>query len=148
MVAAADRKDGSYNIGDLVRCEVIEFSADKVTCGMKGVHQSADKSQSRTFGLVSKEQLPLSYRYLSSRFSCGMAGDLLVCLDPTAELSWNRPEGTMRNAWRAIALTSTRAPSSTWAERWDWTFSRPTRAPCWKDWSNQSSSAHDWIDGK
>jgi len=66
LVAAYDRKDGSYANGDLVRCEVIEFSADKLSCGMKGIHQVGENRTQKliTFGLITKEQLPMSYRVL------------------------------------------------------------------------------------
>jgi len=63
LVAAFDRKDGSYTVGDLVRCEVIEFSADKLSCGMKGVHQMGAQKKPVSFGLV-KEKLPMSYRVI------------------------------------------------------------------------------------
>lgn len=69
LVAAYDRKDGSYANGDLVRCEVIEFSADKLSCGMKGIHQVGENRTQKliTFGLITKEQLPMSYRYHYSK---------------------------------------------------------------------------------
>lgn len=63
MITASDRKDGQFNSGDLIRCEVVEVNADseKLICGMKGVHQPSGKSDV-VFGLISREQLPKHYR--------------------------------------------------------------------------------------
>ena len=63
MILASDRKDGQFNTGDLIRCEVIDINADseKLLCGMKGVYQPSGKSDI-IFGLISKEQLPKHYR--------------------------------------------------------------------------------------
>nr|CAG4641680.1 EOG090X05S8 [Eurycercus lamellatus] len=63
QISVSDRKDGQFNAGDLIRCEVIDLIADaeKLTCSMKGVHQPAGKTN-LPFGLVTKEQLPKSYR--------------------------------------------------------------------------------------
>ena len=61
LIAAAHSKDGNYNTGDLVRCEVVDVNADseKLACGMKGIiHQ--DKTV--VLGLITKEQLPDTYR--------------------------------------------------------------------------------------
>ena len=61
VVSIADRKDGQFASGDLVRCEVLDVNADneKLVCGMKGIHQQGKDIQ---LGLVSKEQFPKSYR--------------------------------------------------------------------------------------
>lgn len=63
MIAASDRKDGAFSSGDLIRCEIIDFNADseKLVCGMKGVHQQAGRADVQ-LGIISKEQLPKSYR--------------------------------------------------------------------------------------
>lgn len=63
MILASDRKDGQFNAGDLIRCEVVDINADseKLICGMKGVYQTTGKSDV-IFGLISKEQLPKHYR--------------------------------------------------------------------------------------
>lgn len=99
LVAAYDRKDGSYSSGDLVRCEVTELSADKLSCGMKGVHQTGE-SQTRKpilFGLVSKEQLPKSYRYQHTETI--IEWNLKFVL--AAEWLLNLLVSHMKNAWRA-----------------------------------------------
>nr|CAG4640008.1 EOG090X05S8 [Daphnia pulex] len=59
----SDRKEGAFNTGDLIRCEVIDFNADneKLVCGMKGLHQPAERADLQ-FGIVTKEQLPKSYK--------------------------------------------------------------------------------------
>lgn len=63
MILASDRKDGQFNSGDLIRCEVVEINADseKLLCGLKGVYQPPGKLDV-IFGLISKEQLPKHYR--------------------------------------------------------------------------------------
>lgn len=63
LIAASDRKDGAFNSGDLIRCEVIDINADteKLVCGMKGVHQAAGKTELQ-LGFITKEQLPKTYR--------------------------------------------------------------------------------------
>jgi hypothetical protein len=63
LIPVPDRKDGAFNNGDLVRCEVIDVNieAEKLMCGMKGVHQAHDKPPV-AFGLITKEQFPTSYR--------------------------------------------------------------------------------------
>lgn len=67
IIAAADRKDGTFNTGDLIRCEVIDINgdADKLVCGMKGVHQSSSKPDMQ-LGIITKEQLPKSYRLVGN----------------------------------------------------------------------------------
>lgn len=61
--AASDRKDGAFNTGDLIRCEVLDINADneKLNCGMKGLHQSAEQSDLQ-LGVITKEDLPKSYK--------------------------------------------------------------------------------------
>nr|CAG4646245.1 EOG090X05S8 [Macrothrix elegans] len=65
-LAAADRKDSSLNVGDYVRCEVVDVSADseKLICGTKGVHQPPGKTDVQ-LGVITKEQMPKSFRVLN-----------------------------------------------------------------------------------
>ena len=66
LISASDRKEGQYNAGDLIRCEVVDVNADaeKLVCGVKGVHHQGAGKADVQFGLVTKDQLPKHYRYL------------------------------------------------------------------------------------
>ena len=102
IIAAADRKDGTFNTGDLIRCEVIDINgdADKLVCGMKGVHQSSSKPDMQ-LGIITKEQLPKSYR-LEKKCIDFFILFQMVNIFNNAELWWILLENRTRNACKAI----------------------------------------------